>query len=621
VAAGATITYGIQFNNFNEFTAIDVVVTDQLPDEVTFITADDDGVNGHYDPKTHTYEWFYPSLPHGTSKTLELTVEVSKDVEIDTIITNTISINSNQTALTTTHLDVVVENNALNLTKSISGVAEGELALVDAEETFTYTICFDNNANDFPVTNVSVVDYLPDEVSFLDLSKETPVGKYDATEHTYTWTFSSLKQGETVCLDVNVKVNKDVIPGAILINSVIIDSDDTPPSMASAEATVYQNPLNLRKSVVGFDESEIPLVSMGENVTYEIYFDNIEGDSPVNNVTIIDVLPEEVSFISAAEDGKFGQYDPKTHSYTWFYGTLSEKIGTYLELMVKVNEDAPPSTTITNYVSLDSDETHTITASADIITKFKPLKIRKEIIGNAIGGTTFADPGETITYKISFDNNNDTPVTNISVVDQLPVEVAFVSATGDKEYGRYDDSSHTYTWTYKSLPAESTTSETLIVRIKDDTPRDKIIVNKVRINSDQTDESENPPDDNEINTGDEPWEAQQFSILPEIIRDTDGTYEIQATAILPVGIGKNDIEDEPPVLYLPAPYTGKIIAKRQIIYGSETRAKVIALFDKTELLKAIPDRGQFTLTVFGKLKKGQNWYGEDTVYLTGYTGR
>lgn len=60
---------------------------------------------------------------------------------------------------------------------------------------------------------------------------------------------------------------------------------------------------------------------------------------------------------------------------------------------------------------------------------------------------------------------------------------------------------------------------------------------------------------------------------------------------------------------------------RQIVYGTATRAKVIALFDKTALLNAMPDHGEARLTVVGKLKKGQSWFGQDTVYITGYTGR
>ena len=630
VAAGAIITYGIHFDNFNDFTATDVVVTDHLPEEVIFISADDDGVNGQYDPTTHTYEWIYPSLPQGAAMTLELTVEVDKGVEAETIVTNTATINTNQTAPTTARLDVVVERNALNITKSISGAAEGEVARVDVDESATYTICFDNPDNDFPVTDVSVVDHFPDEVQFIGVGPGTPSGKYDAAEHTYTWTFSSLDPGEAVCLDLDVKVDKAVEPGTSIINTVIIDSNETPPSSASAEAITYQNQLNLTKRIVGAAPGEIPLVSGNETITYEIHFENTAVDSPVHNVTLTDVLPPEVSFVKATGGSESGEYDAKTHTYTWFSGTLPPKIETTLELVVQVDENVPAAAILTNAVTLDSDETRPITASADAMTKFKPLNIRKQIVGeNVLGSTLYTNPGNTVIYSICFDNDNDRPVTNVIVVDQLPDDVTFVAATGNKEYGSYDEKSHTFTWLYKSIPAESTMCETLEVRIKKDVPRDRIIINTVKIDSDQTDESQNPPDDNEINTGQEPSAIQEFSILPEIIRDSAGTYDIQATAFLPAGVTREDIEDAPPTLYLPEPYSGKISAKDWIAYGSASRVKIIALFDKAELLKTlseairstgIPNPGRLTLTVIGKLKKGQSWFGRDTVYITRYTG-
>jgi len=94
------------------------------------------------------------------------------------------------------------------------------------------------------------------------------------------------------------------------------------------------------------------------------------------------------------------------------------------------------------------------------------------------------------------------------------------------------------------------------------------------------------------------------------------SYSIDATAILPRGTGKDDIQEVMPTLY-----PGRISAKRQWILGSATRAKVIAQFEKNDLLDAIDDRGQVPLTVVGKLKTGRSWYGKATVYITEYTGR
>ena len=38
-------------------------------------------------------------------------------------------------------------------------------------------------------------------------------------------------------------------------------------------------------------------------------------------------------------------------------------------------------------------------------------------------------------------------------------------------------------------------------------------------------------------------------ILPEIIRDNSQSYDVQATAIFPPGIGKDDIKEVLPTLY------------------------------------------------------------------------
>ena len=213
VGAGDTMTYGIAFDNNNSFTVTGVSIVDTLPPEVAFITAVDDGVNGHYDPKTRTYRWAYPSLPPGSSTVLELTVQVNADVEVGTVITNTVTINSNETPPTTTSVDVLVANNALNLTKTIFGAVEGEVAWVDINGPVTYTICFDNNDNGFAVTEVSVVDILPDEVSFVAVDGGKTGGKYDPVTHTYTWSYPVLEARSSRLLGVGRQRESGCRPG------------------------------------------------------------------------------------------------------------------------------------------------------------------------------------------------------------------------------------------------------------------------------------------------------------------------------------------------------------------------------------------------------------------------
>jgi uncharacterized repeat protein (TIGR01451 family) len=614
VGAGGTMTYNITFDNENDLAVTGVSVVDALPQEVTFVSAADDGVNGHYDPNTHSYRWLYPALAPGSSMALELTVKVDADVEAGTVITNTATVNSNETPPTTTSVDVVVANNPLHVTKSIFGVDEGQRAWVDINAPVTYTICFDNNDNGFPLTDVTVTDVLPDEVSFVSADGGKTGGKYDPATHTYIWSYPILESGQAVCLGLVVNVNPDVAPGTTFTNSVTVDSNETPPGTASVDATTYYNPLNLSKSIVGATDGKRKWVGPGEEITYTIAFDNKANDSAVNNVSVVDTLPPHVSFVSADGDGTSGHYDPKTRTYTWSYVSLPGKAttATSLELAVQVDKDAPPATVLTNSVTIDSDETRPTTASVDAVTYYKDLNISKIVAGSVAGETERVDVNDVVTYSICFDNDNDAPVTNVSLVDTLPKQVAFIAADGDGVSGQYDPKAHTYTWLYSSLPAGSTTCLELRAQVKEGTPPATTITNLVTIDSDETLPSTATAD---VVVSESPIEVADFRIVPEIIRRSSGTYDVQAIAVLPPGIGKDDVKD-----VLPTLYPGTVRAKRQIVYGNAGRTKIIALFDKADLMKAIPGYGKMKWKVVGKLKAGRSFAGEATVYITKYIG-
>ena len=56
------------------------------------------------------------------------------------------------------------------------------------------------------------------------------------------------------------------------------------------------NPLNVRKTVVGVLEGQTKYVEPNEEVTYKIYISNYDNDFRATGVTIVDYLPQELSF-------------------------------------------------------------------------------------------------------------------------------------------------------------------------------------------------------------------------------------------------------------------------------------------------------------------------------------
>ncbi len=107
--------------------------------------------------------------------------------------------------------------------------------------------------------------------------------------------------------------------------------------------------LNLSKSD-GLSQGEC--VVSGEKLTYTICYNN-PNSYDVNDVVLIDVLPDKADFISA---GNGGAYDTISHTVTWTIGSLAQKIEDPIETCVelKINVTALPGTAVTNRVTIDS---------------------------------------------------------------------------------------------------------------------------------------------------------------------------------------------------------------------------------------------------------------------------
>ena len=101
------------------------------------------------------------------------------------------------------------------------------------------------------------------------------------------------------------------------------------------------------------------------------------------------------------------------------------------------------------------------------------------------GVANCVDPGDTINYNVCYDNlANTLPVTGVTIVDDLPPEVAFVSATGG---GTYDGPAHQVTWNIRDLAAfDPGSCETLTVTVNMGVTPGSLITNYATINSNET---------------------------------------------------------------------------------------------------------------------------------------
>jgi len=107
----------------------------------------------------------------------------------------------------------------------------------------------------------------------------------------------------------------------------------------------------------------------------------------------------------------------------------------------------------------------------------------------------------------------------------------------------------------------------------------------------------------------------QLLVLPRTINLRSRQKYILAWVRLPEGITKRQIDTDQPLLL----YPGGVEANHQYTFQSRRHGaqqmSILAFFDKSELMEAVPDSGQVELQVVGQLKTGQYFYGTNTIRI------
>ncbi len=109
-------------------------------------------------------------------------------------------------------------------------------------------------------------------------------------------------------------------------------------------------------------------------------------------------------------------------------------------------------------------------------------------------------------------------------------------------------------------------------------------------------------------------------IIPHTINRSRQGQRILALLHLPEPIIKDDVDAYKPLVL----YPGAIEAASQYVFPSGTRAqsnvRIIAVFDKADLLTAIPDNGNVELTAVGRFISEKCFYGTDKIRIISYSG-
>ena len=190
---------------------------------------------------------------------------------------------------------------------------------------------------------------------------------------------------------------------------------------------------------------------VGDTINYSISVIN-KGPATVTGVTVTDVLPADVNYVSAAAtQGTCSGKDTVTCSI----GTLANEATATVTIVVK----ATTVGTVKNTADVgpnvnDSDKSNNTSSVTTAVT------------GNDLAVTKTANPvaakvGDTISYAVAVTNKGPSPANGVTMTDVLPAGVSYVSATTTR--GSCSGNS-TVTCSIGTLPENASATVTIVVK-------------------------------------------------------------------------------------------------------------------------------------------------------------
>ena len=136
------------------------------------------------------------------------------------------------------------------------------------------------------------------------------------------------------------------------------------------------------------------------------------------------------------------------------------------------------------------------------------------------------EPGTNLIYTLRITNNGPSDSTGALVVDALPSDVTFVSAT---DGGTYDSDSHTVSWAIGTLANGASTSVNITVTVNESTTAD-IITNTATVDANERDRyraNDTATEDTTIDVNDPPLAEDDVAITNE-----DNPVTVAASGVL-----------------------------------------------------------------------------------------
>ncbi|MEE8523584.1 MAG: DUF11 domain-containing protein, partial [Thermoanaerobaculia bacterium] len=417
--AGTMLTYTMVVTNDGPDPAVDVLMTDNLPAEMDFVSAVATP-QGICLPAGSIVNCELGQIEVGDSVTIEIEVTVPADSTggLGATVTNTATVSSNAT-------DTNLADNLAMEDTTIT--TEGELAVVKTSTPPTvvagtptvivYTIEVTNSGPSDSAA-VTLTDILPTDVTVSTVIPGLPtcdvgVNPFQQTNQTVSCGLGLIPAAGMVT--VTIEVTADPAAVGALTNNVSVASVGTPdPDLGNNASAAVNTALSEADAGITKSADQDPAVP-GETLLYTLDISNA-GPSDAHNVVVTDTLPTGVSQLSAVPSQGTCGGDP---TIVCNLGSVTA-LGAQIEIEVLI--DPSRVQPLVNTASLTTTSVDA-NAANDSDTQVTDLLVVADLGIVKDDFRTLAFVGQPVTYTITVTNGGPSDAVEATVQDIFPAEL------------------------------------------------------------------------------------------------------------------------------------------------------------------------------------------------------
>jgi uncharacterized repeat protein (TIGR01451 family) len=378
-APGEPFVYTVTYGNVGQTSPTDVVLTMNVPEGASFVSATDGG-----NESGGMVTWNLGTVGVGAAGQRQLTVQLDTELEDGDVLRTAASLDPNMSGEPTMRSSAatpVRSDVPLRLEYAVSQTALGPSNLLDVMITATNTSSVD-------LTDVGARLLLPNGFNRFfapDLSCSTGCDPNEMP----TWSIGTLAPGESRATAYRVRTAGSALQGEVLRSLLRASAASAGEVTAAVDVHVDPTPLFLLSPV----PDPGPAVP-GEPFTYTITLGNVGQTSPTDVVLTMNV-PEGASFVSATDGGS-----ENGSTVTWNLGAVGVGASRRVQLTVLPDGGLKDGHLLTSRIELRSEVATEQVVHASVVTPVRggvPLQFGYAASQTVLGSNDILDVTVTAT--------------------------------------------------------------------------------------------------------------------------------------------------------------------------------------------------------------------------------